>query len=445
MASSSAIPSGDPLTSDSEKVALADANPVDGTKDPQALVPPQPGPDFPEGGLQAWLTVLGACVVSPHRTLDICLYTPPDFFVVDFLSNYSSSQISWIGSIAAFLSLSSGLFAGRLFDSGYFYVLMIFGGTIAILCIFMLSLAEKQQYYQAFLSLGLGCGIGFGAVYVPSIAICTHYFHRRRALAMGIAASGTALGAMLHPIMLNNLIHGKTGFANGVRASGGLIAGCFVIGILIMRTRLPPRKTQHMSLISALQKFVKDDVYIATVLGLFLVVQGVFFPLFYIQLYCDQHGIDQTFSFYTLTIISAASWFGRIGGGAISQRAGVFNSMLVCSILTGTLVFAILGLRSIAAVTVWAIIYGFFSGAVITLLGPLLASLATDVSEVGLRMGLAFGFTGALLLATPITGALLGKQFLWWRPVVYIGVSHRRLPLSSLTVIRRSLPRLEAL
>lgn len=32
----------------------------------------------------------------------------------------------------------------------------------------------------------------------------------------------------------------------------------------------------------------------------FLFVQGVFFPLFYIQLYSDEHGINSVFGFYSV-------------------------------------------------------------------------------------------------------------------------------------------------
>jgi MFS family permease len=42
---------------------------------------------------------------------------------------------------------------------------------------------------QLLLSQGLGIGIAVGIMYIPALAILSHYFQRRRALALGIATS----------------------------------------------------------------------------------------------------------------------------------------------------------------------------------------------------------------------------------------------------------------
>lgn len=54
----------------------------------------------------------------------------------------------------------------------------------------------------------------------------------------------------------------------------------------------------------------------------------------------------------------------------------------------------------------------------ISLISPLFASLANSISEIGIRMGLAFtliAFAG--LAGTPINGALLTSHLLWARPI----------------------------
>lgn len=105
-------------------------------------------------------------------------------------------------------------------------------------------------------------------VYIPSIAVTAHHFRRKRPFAMGATVAGTSLGALLHPIMLNNVIHGHLGFANGVRASAGLVGGALLLGGLLARTRLPPKKDQNsISFWTAIKKFSKDTVYVFAVLG----------------------------------------------------------------------------------------------------------------------------------------------------------------------------------
>ena len=86
--------------------------------------------------------------------------------------------------------------------------------------IFMLSLARSGHYYQYFLSQGIGIGIGIGLLFVPSISVVTHYFTRRRAIAMGIVLSGSSLGAIVHTVMLNELLGRSTGFPWAIRCEG---------------------------------------------------------------------------------------------------------------------------------------------------------------------------------------------------------------------------------
>lgn len=81
---------------------------------------------------------------------------------------------------------------------------------------------------QVFLSQGVCAGIGAALLYIPSIAVISHYFSRRRVLAMSIVASGSSLGSVIHPIMLNNTLNGLLSFGNSVRASAGLVAGMLI-------------------------------------------------------------------------------------------------------------------------------------------------------------------------------------------------------------------------
>lgn len=123
----------------------------------------------------------------------------------------------------------------------------------------------SHSFYQVFLCQGLGLGLGTGILYIPSMAVLSHYFVKRRAIAMTIVASGSSLGAVMHPIMLNNTF-GPLGFGNAVRASAGMVTGLLLIACLLMRTRLPP-PTHKADLTKALKKFSRDGAFIATTLG----------------------------------------------------------------------------------------------------------------------------------------------------------------------------------
>ncbi|KAJ7662826.1 MFS general substrate transporter [Mycena polygramma] len=381
---------------------------------------PVPSPQaFPEGGLQAWCTVAGA----------------------------------WIGSINAFIIISGGLFAGRLYDRGHFHILLCGGCLLQCFSLFMLSLCKREQLYQVrstpsvalavpltqndqiFLAQGLGQGIGAGLVYIPSIAVVSHYFQKRRALAMTIVASGSSLGAVVHPILLNNMFH-RLGFANAVRASAGLVSGLLLMACLLMRPRLPPA-TAHPPFWRSLPRFARDLPYVFAILAMCTYTTGFYFPLYYLQLDAITHGINQTLSFYSLVILNASSFVGRLSPGFFVHRLGVINMGAVAAGVGSVLILSMIALKSIASVVVIAIIYGYSAGIYspgVTLMAPLFTVLTDDLGELGLRMGIGFGFVGIgglidvpglkflFPLGPPINGALLGADFIWWQPALFSGL-----------------------
>ena len=104
-------------------------------------------------------------------------------------------------------------------------------------------------------------------LYVPSIAILSHYFRRRRALAMTLVASGSSMGAVVHPLMLNNTLNKPSiGFAIAARANAGLISVLLLLACLLMRTRVDPPK-HHVDLWKAARRFATDGPYVFGAVG----------------------------------------------------------------------------------------------------------------------------------------------------------------------------------
>ncbi|KAJ3755384.1 MFS general substrate transporter [Lentinula raphanica] len=364
---------------------------------------------LPNGGLQAWATV-------PSRyTSSFGVYQ--DFYVQNYIRNASPSAISWIGSINAFLLISGGVVAGRLYDCGYFYPLIWGGSFLTAFSLFMLSLTKPNHYYQVLLSQGLGAGIGGGLTYVPSVAITAQYFTTKRAIAMTIIASGSSIGAIIHPIMLNNTI-GKLGFNDAVRASAGLVAGLLLTACSLMRTRTTPVQQQHQSSSVSLKVIVTDWAYIAATLGLMTFSVGFYFPQFYIQLDASAHNLSQNFAFYSLVILNSASAVGRLLSGFFVNKLEAGNMITVSTAICAAVIYGMIGLSSVTSVVFIAMFYGLFAGSYVGLINPLLASLSRSSSEIGLRMGIAFFFSG-----TPIGGALLTEKFIWWQAALFSGVS----------------------
>ncbi|KAJ7495272.1 hypothetical protein FB451DRAFT_1164016 [Mycena latifolia] len=75
-------------------------------------------------------------------------------------------------SVSALQVIPGGLFSGRLYDRGH-----------------LIRAERVYSYYQIFLAHGLGAG----TVYVPSVTLVSHYFNKRRALAMAISITAASL------------------------------------------------------------------------------------------------------------------------------------------------------------------------------------------------------------------------------------------------------------
>ncbi|KAF9460382.1 major facilitator superfamily domain-containing protein [Collybia nuda] len=385
-----------------------------------------PNPTPPDGGGRAWSVLLGVWItqfVTLGCSNSYGVYN--DFYVRVYLKDsFTSSQISWIGSVQLLLVFASGLFAGRAFDAGHFYLLMIGGSFLLVFSLFMLSLTHPGQYYQIFLSQGLGAGIAMGITYIPGIAVLSHWFHRRRALAMGIATTGSALGGALQPIMLNKLFHGPVGFHTGVRANAALNFGLLVIALLLMKPKPEMVSRNQGSLRRELRVFMTDPPYVIMVMGLILLSMGFYFPAFFLQLNAIKNGVAPGFAFYTLVILNGTSIVGRAFPNIFAASIGVFTMIIPATAGCGILILSTAAIKDVAGTMTLAVLYGFFSGAYAGLLAPMVGSLAKEDSEIGSRIGICFTFAGfGALIGAPIAGALLTPAFLWWRPILFSGLS----------------------
>ncbi|KAJ7673544.1 MFS general substrate transporter [Mycena rosella] len=382
--------------------------------------------EVPDGGGKAWLTVVGAWFVLFSTFGYMYSYgVYQDFYTREYLTNHSPSSISWIGSFQLMMPFLVGVVSGQLFDNGRFHLVEITGGVIFVFSVFMLSLAKPNQYYQIFLSQGVGQGLGLGLTFVPTVSINVHHFKRRRALAAGIGLSGSSVGATVFPIMINHLLP-KIGFAQTVRATGYIVLGCLFIGNSMMRTRLPPRsKRPGATEPPSIKTFFVDAAYMWTVLGALISTLGFYFPVIYLQLYAVEHSVDSTLAFYSISIVNGASAFGRVIGNYLADQYGPYNIQVPCGLLTGATIFACLGIHDRASLIVVSVLYGMLSGAWLSLAFAILSSLARSPDEVGARIGLALALSSfGSLTSAPIQGALLqGDRFLWTRPIVFSGTS----------------------
>lgn len=328
------------------------------------------------------------------------------YYQTSLLADHSASDISWIGTFQAFLLVSFSLVAGPIFDRGHFRILLIVGTFLTVFGIMMNSISNN--YWQVFLSQGLCVGLGTGCLFLPSVAIVATYFTTMRALAIGFVASGGSIGSVIYPIVFHRL-QPRIGFPWATRVLGFIALGTLTISLLVLRTRLPPPK--KMRTILDPQAF-KNVPFILFSAGLFLAFAGLYIPIFYIIFFAEVRvHINEDLSFYMLPILNAASVFGRIIPGLLADKYGSLELIVVCTLASAIIGYVGIVIKSLGGLIVYSLIYGFLSGAVVSLPSAVVAMLAPSMQLVGTWMGMSFFFAAlGILIGNPIAGSIIDVE-----------------------------------
>ncbi|KAI9760174.1 MAG: hypothetical protein M1840_002591 [Geoglossum simile] len=387
-----------------QAIASAASRPPPPPTPTAAPAPPPPPP--PNGGMTAWLQVLGAHFLFFNSWGIVNAFGAYQaFYQTDLLHTSTPSEISWIGTVQGFIMIVIGVITGPLYDLGYLRALIFTGTFLTFFGLMMASISTR--YYQVFLSLGVCVGLGSGCLFVPSVAIVSTYFSTKRAAATGLTAAGGSLGGVIFPIVFRRL-QAQVGYGWATRVIGFIALATLAIPAIVLKPRVLPGKSRQLLDPRAL----KEVPYTLFSFAMFLVFIGLYIPFFYIPLYAAESlRVSQDLAFYLLAVLNAASIFGRIIPNIIADKLGAWNVLIPFTLIVGILSFAWIGIHNLAGIVVFCVLYGFFSGAIVSLPPTALVLLSPDLSVIGTRMGMCFSFAGfGLLIGSPIAGALLRSE-----------------------------------
>lgn len=275
-----------------------------------------------------------------------------------------------------------------------------------------------KEYYQFLLAQGVLGGIACGMIYSPALATVGHYFHRRRAQAIAIASSGSSLGGVLFPIIINRLLYSSSlGFGWTVRVVGFIILGLCLLACLTIKPRIAARKGPHF-----LPAAFRNPVYSLMVAGLFLVIWGILTPIFFLPSYAQSQGMSRNLSWYSISILNAGSLIGRLGAGFLAAYWGENNILTTSSAICGILIFCWFRIVSNVAILVFSVLFGVFSGVVVGMFASTIAHLAPHPNEIGTYIGMAVGILSiSSLTGGPITGAMIAHYGGYDEPRAFAG------------------------
>ncbi|KAI1173360.1 monocarboxylate permease-like protein [Nemania sp. FL0916] len=399
-------------TTDISRKMSSDVDPEKAVAGLPPTLPPSGPPgfnpnDFPDGGLEAWLVVVGgALILFCSFGLINCSGVFVQYYVNGPLSSYTSSDITWITSLQTFLITGSNLAMGRLFDSyGTTWILPV-GTLVYALGLMLLSLST--EYYQILLTQGVVCGVGAAAVFNCASNSTLTWFFKKRAAALGIVVAGSSVGGIVLPILMAHLIP-RIGFPWTVRILGFIVllfcgSACFIV-----KSRLPP--TPKPFEFAQLVRPFTELRFTLVVVASFFVFWGLYLPLSYLNIQAQEQGVDPALIPYILPIVNAFSIPGRIIPGIIADRAGRFNTMILVAAVSGVITLALwVPSASTAATLAYGGVFGFTSGGYISL-APAVTAQISDIREIGTRSGvLLFVSSLGALTGSPLGGAIVSAQ-----------------------------------
>lgn len=163
----------------------------------------------------------------------------------------------------------------------------------------------SSQYYQFILSQSICSPIGAAMVLYPSFSCITTWFLKKRALAMGIAASGSSMGGVVMPIMVNRLIP-IIGFGWTMRTCAFMMLGLLIITNLTVRSRLRPQP-KNFGVASFFAAF-KDPPFLLLAMAGFFYSMGMFIPITFLVTYGRSVGISPELAGYLVSMFNGARY-----------------------------------------------------------------------------------------------------------------------------------------
>lgn len=393
---------------------------------------------YPDGGLRAYLVVLGSFFgLIVNLGLINAIGAIQAYVSLNQLANVSEFSIAWIFSVYLCLAYSFGILVGPAFDRyGTFSLLIISTGLIFLGLMGAALLVKIWQFILSFISLGIGNGVGM----TPLIGVINHWFLKKRGYCTGLATSGGSVGGLAIPLMLRSLYE-KVGYVWAIRSLAFFCLGCMVLSMLLVKERIkrskPEKEMSHLeedeqTKLDKLKnrKFnfdaLKDSRYVFLIAGAFFAELSLVLALTYFASYAIAAGNPESTGYLLITIWNAVGILGRWLPGLASDYYGRFN-INILMLLGLNIAFLVIWLpfgHKIAPLYVFSVIGGFFLGSVLSMV-PSCLSQITKVDEFGERYGtLNFALSFGNLIGVPIGASIInkGKLVEYDRFVVLVGV-----------------------
>ncbi|KAG1815197.1 major facilitator superfamily domain-containing protein [Suillus subaureus] len=349
--------------------------------------------EAPDGGLTAWLVVVAFGLSNSWGVFQA-------YYEENLLRHTSPSVIAWIGSVQYALVYLPALVTGRLFDLGYFKIPCFAASCVFVVCTFLI--AECTQYLHFFLIQGLSIGVCCGIIVGPALVAVSHWFYKKRGLALSLTAIGASCRSTVFPVVAQSLIP-LIGFEWTVRVFGFILIATLGMGNIFLKRRLPPVNVRG-GLFNL--KVFRNAAYSIFCISGIMAFLGLYTALTYMSVSAVAIGIPKKFSFDILAIANASSTFGRVSAGLLGDKVGALNTMAAFTAVAGIMTFAWPFAKNEIQLIVISSIYGFSTGGYVSLFAVAAVAMG-KIEDAGRRVGMFMSLAAfGAISGPPISGAI---------------------------------------
>jgi MFS family permease len=302
---------------------------------------------------------------------------------------------------------------GRLADR-FSIVAPILVGATALGIGYIAAAYSTSLWMFALIQGGIIGMFGSSSTFGPLVADISHWFLKRRGLAVAICASGNYLSGTIWPPIISHFVS-----THGWRTTYmGIGIFCFVTMIplaLLLRRPSPKQATVNAAGISSdpgAAKLQALGVSAGTLQAL-LVVAGLAccvamsMPQVHIVAYCADLGFGPARGAEMLSVMLGLGIVSRITSGWLSDKIGGITTLLIGSVMQAITLLLYVPFNGLMSLYVVSALFGLSQGGIV----PSYALIVRDyfpAKEAGTRVG--------LVLMSTIVGMALGG---WLSGVIY--------------------------
>jgi len=306
-----------------------------------------------------------------------------------------------------------GILMGRLADRFGIAVPLAIGTLL--LSAGYIAVGLSSTLWQVGLAHGLLIGVGCSATFGPMMADISHWFMRRRGIAVAIAAVGNYTAGTIWPPVIQHFIS-----TSGWRVTHiGVGLFCFVTMlplVFALRQRIGSHHSEAAGEAAARRQ--AEVPFSPLTLQVLLCIAGVAccvamsMPQVHIVAYCGDLGYGVARGAEMLSLMLGFGIISRIGSGFIADRIGGVRTLLLGSVLQGVALSLYLWFNGLVSLYIISAMFGLFQGGIVpsyaiivreyfspreaaTRVGLVLMATLIGMALGGWLSGLIFDFTGS--------------------------------------------------